>query len=90
MYYLLRPIVVREGSDSPNSRQLEECALLLSPNQRFPVHGGIGSGMGDGSGIGIGAKPSSWVLTFMAPYYLDNVCGSEASNSSWHLRCLLQ
>jgi hypothetical protein len=26
-------------------------------------------------------------LTFMAYYYLHHVCGSEASNFSWHLGC---
>jgi hypothetical protein len=53
-------------------------------------HGAIAAialGMDDGSGIGIGTKPSSWVLNFMSDYYLDYVCGSEASNSPWHLRC---
>jgi hypothetical protein len=44
-------------------------------------HGGIGSGMDDGSGLHLG------FLTFLAYDYLDHLCGSEASNSSWHLRC---
>jgi hypothetical protein len=138
MYYLLRPIVVREGSVSPSVANGKN-ALFCFPQIRdfqcmpeswefnpvvererpyqcrvaaCPTVSAICMAIVESSLLTIRTlvteraasrgQDRAWMtgvgsvsarnlhlgfLTFMAYYYLGHVCGSEASNSFWHLRC---
>ena len=136
MYYLLRPIVAREGTNGKNAlfcfprigdfqcmadswefnpvvererpypcqvgslpysalcMAIVESSLLTirtlaTERAASRGHGGIGSDRAWMTGVGSVSARNLHLgfLTFMAYYYLHHVCGSEASSSSWHLRC---